>query len=752
MKTRLLTAAIAAALFGSANAWADTTGNEEDNKTRHPEELERIVVQALPLERSALETAQPVDVLAGERLEDRRGMTLGETLASQPGVQSSYYGPGSGRPIIRGLGGTRVRILQDSLSTADASSSSDDHAVSADPLLIDQIEILRGPATLLFGSGASGGVVNLIDNRIPETVPDAPLTGAFEVRGNTVADETSGVLRLDGGQGQWAWHLDGSWRDSNDYKIPGVAERELHHDDHDHHDDHHDDEHDHEKASGILDNSFVESQSGTFGLSFIGERGFVGASIRHYTTDYGIPAPHMHGEEDHGHDGDHHDEDHHDDAHDHDEHAEEEYSAAINMEQTSYDFKASLNEPLPGFKRLTMRVGHNDYHHEEVEMADDGHDADGHDDHDHGDSIHGTVFDIKTTQARIELESQPIGGWVGAYGLQYDHEDFNSVGAEAYVAPNTTESLALFALQERTWGDVTLSIGGRLESTEIHADLMHGHDDHDDHDHDHDDHDDFEFGQDHRDFTAISSSIGAIWRMNDQWQSTANFSYAERAPSASELFANGPHLATFAFERGNDALRKEVAQAWDFGVHRHSANFDFKANVFYKDIEDFIYWGETDQMLDGFPLRIASQADAELYGTEIMANWQIHETRWGDFDLHASHDWVRGKLTNGENLPRISPQRFQLGLDWHEGPWRAALEWQHVMEQDKTAHHEPVTPGYDMVNARLAYTFDLGRTTLTAFVEGKNLTDDEARVHTSYLRDYAPLPGRNFIAGIRGAF
>ncbi len=757
MKPRLLPWSIALALFGTSVVSADTDETDATD-TRHPKEMERIVVQALPLERNALQSAQPIDVLAGERLEDRRGMTLGETLANQPGVQSSYYGPGSGRPIIRGLGGTRVRILEDSLSTADASSSSDDHAVSVDPLLVEQIEILRGPATLLFGSGASGGVVNVIDNRIPTQVPDAPLTGAFELRGNTVADETSGVLRLDGGSGSWAWHLDGSWRDSDDYKIPGMARREIDEHGEAHHDEeHHDDEHGHEEGTkGLLENSFVESQSGTFGLSFIGDRGFIGASVRHFASDYGIPAPHAHGEEH----GDEHGEDHGDEHHDeHDEHGEEAF-AMIDLEQTSFDVKAGLNEPFAGFKRFTLRAGYNDYRHEEIEMEgehsgehhdDEHHDEGGHDDHMHS----GTVFDIETTQVRMELETHEFAGWVGAIGMQYDNEDFNSVGAEAYVAPNTTEGLALFALQEKTWGDFTLSLGARLESADIEADIHMDHDDHhDDHqDGDHDEHhDEFEFATNQRDFTAVSASVGGIWRMNDLWQSTANFSYSQRAPSASELFANGPHLATFGFERGSDALEKETSYAWDFGVHRHSADFDFKANVFYKDIDDFIYWNETDEMLDGFPLRLATQNDAELYGTEIMANWQIHDTTWGDFDVHASHDWVRGKLTNGENLPRISPQRVQLGLDWHSGPWRAAVEWQHMFEQDKTAMHEPATPSYDLINARLAYTFDLRDARLTAFVEGKNLGDQEARVHTSYLRDYAPLPGRNFIAGLRGEF
>ena len=749
----------------------------QDDSSNEPVDLERITVRAIPIERNELDSAEPIEVLTGIALDDRRGMTLGETLANQPGVHSSFYGQGAGRPIIRGLGGPRVRILEDGLSTGDASAPSDDHAVTVDPFLADQIEILRGPATLLYGSDASGGVVNVIDNRIPEQLPAAPLTGRFEARGDTVADERSGALRLDGGGGSFAWHLDGSWRDASDYDIPGPAEREFGHDhdgDHDHHDDHdHEDHEDHEdhgeEDSGTLANSFVETLSGTAGASWIGSRGFLGASVRRYETEYGIPAPHSHGGHDHGHDGDHddeHEEEHdHDDHDDHEEHGEEEGMAFIDMEQTSWDVASQLDDPLPGFTRARLRLGYNDYSHREIELEEEGHDDDHDGDHDH-DEEHDhepTQFDVETYQARLELRTQPLAGWEGALGVQYDHEDFVATGEEAFVAPNETDSVALFLLQEQRFGSVNLSFGARIEQTEISADL-HDHDehDHDEHDHghddEHDDHDhdehDFDFNtdRDQRKFNNWSASLGAVWQMSESWQSSISLARSQRAPSASELFSNGAHLATFSFEVGDPDLNRETTLSWDLGLHRHSEFFDFDLDLFYKQIDDFIYLAETGQEIDGFALRLATQEDAEIYGLETQATWKLRDTALGDFDFIAGYDMVRGELDVGGNLPRISPQRLTTGINWFSGPWRAGLDWQRVFRQDEVAEFETETPGYNLLNARLAYAFNLGAVPMEAYVSGQNLGNNEARVHTSFLRDFSPLPGRNFRFGLRGEF
>ncbi|MBC54028.1 MAG: hypothetical protein CMQ34_09375 [Gammaproteobacteria bacterium] len=750
----LMSSALLTLASGGLSAQAESAATE--TSTLHYSDVEEIIVRALPLSRTRLQSAQPVDVMVGETLADRRGMTLGETLQQQPGVQSSFYGAGAGRPIIRGLGGPRVRILEDGLATADTSTQSDDHAVTVDPMLIDQIEILRGPATLLYGSSASAGVVNIIDGRIPEQRAEEPLTGRFEVRGDNVADERSGVLRLDGGAGNIAWHLDGSWREADDYRIPGEARfgEDPEHDDHDHEDEDHEDEHhdDEHADSNRLFNSFVESQSGTAGLSWIGERGFIGGSFRAFNSEYGIPAPHFHAEEEHDHDEDHAEEDHGDE-----EHGEEEEFAYIDMEQRSWDVKAGLDAPMRGISRATFRLGYNDYTHREIEMAglhDDDHDEEHADEEPHAHE-EGTLFDVQTLQSRLSFETMPIWGWEGALGLQLEREDFKAEGAEAFVPNNETRSTGVFVLQERQWDAFTLSLGARFENTKV---SLRGHDDHDDHDEDHDEDHGDEHGHDafadvdSRTFRNVSASIGGIYEFNDTWQASVNFSRVQRAPSQTELFADGPHLATFTYEEGNAGLRTETAKAWDLTLHRHADFFDFEISVFRKDVADFIYLATTDEVELGFPVRETEQQDAEFTGMEVQGVWQLFTNDWGHFDLHAGYDRVNAQLADNSYLPRISPERVSGGVDWHLGSWRGGLDVYRMMEQDKVPALETPTPGYTMVNLRVAYEFDIGSSTLEAFIQGRNLGNEEARVATSYLRDYAPLPGRNVIMGIRGRF
>ncbi len=680
----------------------------EDTHVEHAE-LDTVTVSALPMARSKLESAQPVDLLFGEDLDDRRGLSLGETLMRQPGVHSTAYGAGAGRPIIRGLGGARVRVLEDSLPAVDVSAQSDDHAVGVEPMLVDRIEIMRGPATLLFGSGAVGGVVNVVDGRIPDSLPGESLSGRYELRGNTVADERTGVLRLDGGGGQWAWNVSAVWRDSDDYRIPAMAEAGHHEDD----------GHDHlEDESGRLPNSFVESQSGSAGLSWIGARGFLGASIKRFESEYGIPAPHGHG---------------HEDDHDHGHHQDDE-RVYIDLEQTRWDLKGGLDRPLPGFERASLRMSYSDYRHAEraIETGEHGHG------HDH------TVFDLDAFHSRLELEHVPLAGWRGAVGFQFEDESLSSTGEEALVPDGDTQSWAVFVLEEKRSGEVTWTLGGRMERNRIRLDQGAGHDHDHDGDHDHAIH--------QRSFTTWSASAGALWQINDYWQSSLNYSFAERAPSQGDLFADGAHLATFGYERGDPDLRHETTQGLDFIVHRHSEAFDIELSLFYNDIEDFIHLYDTGTLYAGLPFRQTRQQDARFHGGEITAIWHLPPSELGHFDLRAGHDRVRGQLRGGQNLPRIAPRRYTAAIDWHRGPARASVEYQRVSKARHLAPEESAVPGYDMLDLHLGYHFRPANTELEVFAKLSNLLDEEARPHTSYLKNFAPLPGRNLTFGLRGRF
>lgn len=655
-------------------------------------ELDIIEVRALPQGGSALDATHPVDVLTGESLDDRKEATLGETLQAEPGIHSTYFGPGAGRPVIRGLGGSRVRVAEDGLNAADASALSPDHAVSAEPLLVDQIEILRGPATLLYGSTASGGVVNLIDNRIPEQRQD--FSARFELRGNSVADERAGVVRIDGGVGVLQFHIDGFKRETNDYEIPGFALSadelaEL------------DDEERAEQVRGRLENSAQQADGGTLGFSIVGDWGFAGLSHKRFNTRYGIPGGHAH-EEDHG-DGD-----------PDDEHGEA--AVSIDLEQKRNDFRLGLEQPIPGIESARLKLADSDYRHVEFE----------------GDQP-GTTFDVEGLEARLEARHAAIGRLDGVFGLQYENTELGAFGEEAFVPPATTESLGLFLIEELDLDPLSLSAGLRWQNDEIGLDDGAQRD-----------------GVTARDFDLLSLSAGAVWRFAPQWQASLNWQRSERAPTQEELFALGPHAATQAFEIGDSGLRRERSNNWDFGIHKYLGAIHLRADVYYNEIDDFVYLAYTPDEEDGLPVQRWSQADARFRGLEVEASrrWDIGAA--GEVELRLFGDTVQAELDagNGE-VPRLSPTRLGAGLDWHRGPWRANLNYYRVLDADEPAEFETATDGYDMLGANLVRLFYLGSNELEVFLKGSNLLDQTQRVHTSFLKEQAPLPGLSISAGLR---
>ncbi|KRG38304.1 hypothetical protein ARC78_15725 [Stenotrophomonas pictorum JCM 9942] len=722
----LLFLALLAALPGIAAA-----SDQDAGPSHRLTELSAVKVTASPLQGSAESLARPVAVLAGNDLDEHKSGTLGDTVAKLPGVQTSYFGPGVGRPIIRGQEGPRVAVVANGIGSMDASTVSADHATGIEPFLADQIEVLKGPATLLFGSGAIGGAVNVVDGRIASDLPDRPLSGRAELRGNSVNDERSGMFRLDGVNGNVVLHVDGLVRNSDDYRIPGYAmdPQVLDTDDHDAHA-----EPDADLGTrGRLHNSAIRTRAGGVGATWLGDSAFLGASLGTYRSNYGIPAgAHVHIDGDHDHD--HGADVHADEPDDHGEH-----DVRIDMVQNRFELKGGLYNPTALLKSLTLRGGYTDYEHTELEAG-----------------TPSTRFTNKGFDARLEAVQQPLAGWDGAFGLQVGRSDFGASGAEAFVPGTATDTVGLFVLQEKSFGPFKLELGARHDRIQL-------------------DPDDAQRG---RSFGASNFSASGIWALNDSFDLRFGVDASERAPSNEELYAAGAHIATRSLEIGNANLDTERGQRVELGLHAHNDRIDFSASIYQTRFKDFIYLADTGVVEDGLPVRTWTQHDATFLGAETEATWHMLEGGSGDWDLRVFGDYVKAELdgrgsravdiavphgghahhysvelANGGYLPRIAPARIGADLHWSRDGWRASLGAVRYSRQKDVALNEAPSNGYTLVDAHLAYRWDRnGSNSYELFLDGSNLTDRQARPHTSLLRDYAPLPGRGVAFGIRAYF
>ncbi|AWV07944.1 hypothetical protein C9I47_2261 [Lysobacter maris] len=718
-------------MAGSPQLLAATDSATAQDHDHEAVDLNAVEVRATPLAGTAEDLTRPVEILAGDKLDEAKANSLGETVSKLPGVQSTYFGPGVGRPIVRGFDGARVQVLSDGLGAGDVSTVSVDHAVSIEPFLANQIEVLKGPATLLYGSGAIGGAVNVIDGRIPEAATARPLEGRAELRAGTVNDEKTGMVRLDGTSagGNLVFHFDALHRETGDYDIPGFAESEHAHED-DHDDGHDDDGHEEEGVRGTLANSAVRTDAGALGVSWVGERGFLGVGVSLFNTRYGVPG-HSHGEED-GHD---------DHGHDHDdEEHEEEGPVRIVMDQRRAELRGGLNDIGP-FVSLRGKLAHTDYTHTEYE----------------GEEV-GTVFDNDSTEARLELVHRPVLGWDGAIGLQWADRDFRAIGEEAFVPASKSRDTGLFWIGQREFGDLKFELGARHDRNSIDIDAATA------------------IGPD-RDFDTTSLSASMRWNISPDFHLSFGLDRAQRAPTAEELYSNGLHVATASVELGNPDLDVETANRAELGLHWHAGPFKLGASVYHARFDDFVYLADTG-IDDGGPVRVWTQDDARFNGAEAEASWNFADNASGSWDLRVFGDVVRGELSGsgtravdvsvphgdhthdytvdlarGGNLPRIAPSRVGGELRWAMGAWRASIGATRYAEQDDVAEHEEPTPGYTLVDAHVAWHLDTASGgAWEVFVDGSNLLDEEARAHTSFLKDLAPLPGRGVAFGVRAFF
>ncbi|MFD0325656.1 TonB-dependent receptor [Lysobacter gummosus] len=652
----------AAAQDASAAAQGASPGNPSDTRHDKATSLDAVVVTATPLQSSAEELAQPVEVLSGEKLDEARGATLGETVGKLPGVQSSNFGAGVGRPIIRGMEGPRVGVMTGGLASQDVSTVSQDHNVAVEPFLADQIEVLKGPATLLYGSGAIGGVVNIVDGRIAEKPLEETVSGRAEVRRSTVSDGVTGMARVDasGADGALVLHADGVYRNNDDYETPLGRQR----------------------------NSFVDTKTGALGASLVGDVGFLGFSAARYEDKYGNPGEPGNAEEG-------------------------ESPVHIDMRQNRFELKGGINQEFGIFSGLRASLANTEYEHTEFEGSEVG-----------------TRFLNDATEGRFELTHKPLGGWIGALGVQGFERTFQAIGEEAFIPKTKTRAGGLFLTEQRKWDQLQLELGARVDRVESSPQ-----------------------GEAKRSFSPLSLSAGVLWKFNDAWRLTFNVDRAERAPAEEELFANGLHAATASFEIGDANLRKERANQFEVGLHYHGSMFEAKLAAYQTRFDGFIYLVDTGATVEDSPVRQWSQADAKFTGFEGEAIAHLFDGAAGKFDVRVFGDTVRAKLDNGGgNLPRIAPGRIGGELRWDADSWRASLGATRYMKQDKVAVNETPTDGYTLVDAHLAYHWDSGNLGYELFLDGNNLTDETARVHTSFLKDTVVLPGRGVDFGVRVFF
>lgn len=702
-------------------------GDEDINLTLASTTLEIVNVVGLPWHASNMESAQPVNVLGGDELRDRQASTLGETLKHEVGVHSSYYGPVASSPIIRGLEGPRVLIAQNGLDAGDASRVGPDHAVATEASTARQIEILRGPATLFYGSGAIGGVVNIVDDRVPRGLDTY---GEWRLEQDSVADDRLISASGNTAVGNLGLHLDGFWRDADDYKIPGPAEIETA-------EEHAEEGHEHED-SGRLANSFAEAQGVNLGGSFVMDEGFVGLSYGHLERQYGIPG--------HSHDG-------------------EDTSVYADLKQDRIQLISELTLDHEFFSATNTRFGFTDYEHSEIENGEIG-----------------TTFSNETAEARWELFHHPIAEWRGALSLHYKHSDFEAIGEEAFTPPSKTSALALGLMEERHFGDLLVQLGARVEQVTISANNLqldlneHNHEDA----HDHGDEFIRVFDFDHES-TPVSASAGLVWDFTPGYNLGLSYTHAERTPSAAELLAFGPHLGSglyevgailqleqesdgaFHFDLASQDLELETSNNLDLSLRKFEGNVGFIVNAFFNQIDNYYYLAETDVAIETehahgdddhegehshsseLPVFIYQARDAELYGFEGELVWQTT----ANLKLSFTSDYTRAQLAQGGDLPRIPPLRLGARAEYEMGQWRAELSGQHYFEQNKVAALESSTADYTLVDAQISYQFS---DALKIYLKGNNLTDEYARVHASFLKDKAPLPARSVALGLSGRF
>lgn len=703
--TSLVAVSIATLIANSASA--QQVGQAEAEAQQHGHDVDVLFVTASPHEKAEFDVLQGSNVLAGEDLDESLAATIGETLTGLPGISSSSFGAGASRPIIRGLGGDRIRVLINGIGSIDAASTSPDHAVAGDPLTAERIEIMRGASTLLYGSNAVGGVVNIIDNRIPTTVPENGISGKVRLSGDSVSNDRSGGGTFNAAvTDNLVLHVDGYYRKTDNYSIPGYAEsavlRAMEEEEHEE-EEHEELEEEHEEQFGFVENSDLENKGGSVGLGVIGDDFSFGASFSINDSDYGVPG-HAHGHEEEHEEGEEEEEEH-------EEHEEE--IVRINLDQKRFDLKGNIERDFLIFQESRVRFGYADYEHIELE----------------GDEV-GTRFTNEGWEGRIEFIQQERGNVHGSMGIQLRDREFAAIGEEAFTPPNETFQWGAFVIEEISMDNVTFEIGGRYDHQTTESKILGLK----------------------KSFNTFSFSAGAAIHPTENDLVGISASRSERSPTPEELYSNGPHLATSSYEVGNFNLGTEKATSVELTFKRRIERFTGSVNLYHTWYDDFIYQQETGEEMDELHVLEYQARDAKFYGAEVEAGITVIDEANYTIEVSASGDFVHARFNGGDVVPRMPASSVNFGVDFRSEYYDLGADVRYVGNKTKTA--DDILPTDDYVNLNLSATWRPfgNERDLSVIVQALNLTNEEQRQHTSFLKDQLPMPGRNFRLSLNYGF
>lgn len=645
-----------------------------------PTELGDIIVTGAPYGISQRASVIATDVVDEQTLATAPAASLGDMLSGRPGIRSTDFAPGASRPVIRGLSGPRVQVLTNGIGLIDASSVSPDHAVATDPAEANRIEIIRGPATLVYGGSAIGGVVNVLDDRIPTEIPEGGVSGVVSTQASSVDDGRSAFGRVTVGSGNFAFNVDGVKRKTDDYDIPApaisarrAAAEGLARED-----------------TGTQPNSYTDLEAWGVGGSYIGDKGFAGVSYKNTDSEYGTVA---------------------------------EESVFIKLNQKRWDARGEYRFDSGPFSALRGSYGHADYTHTEFEAVGEP----------------GTIFNSDGWEGRADLVQRERNGWNGALGVQALSRNFEAIGEEAFVPSVKIDELGLYTVQRLDLGNHGFEGGLRYDRRELSGTPIGG------------------ASEVTREFDNWSASAAAFIRPTAGLFLGLSLAHNERAPSEVELFADGVHIATAAYETGDLTLNSEKVTTLEGTAHYDRGRFTGDLHVYHSWYNGFIderptgdqfYFEEEDEF---FPIYRFVQTDAKFYGFELEGAYALWQDGDRKLSLEGAADYVHAQTDFGP-AARIPPYSVTGRLAWTSTRFDASAEVRHVGEQDRVANEfELPTDDYTLVNASVAVR-PFAQQNVTLFAEARNLTDEEAREHVSFLKDIAPLPGRNLRVGVAYRF